>query len=262
MSPFKRDSIRSNWPNFIILVRKLFKSAIYVNASSDRLRDACRGTEPSLAITEKKRWVSGHKLLSEARDRGEELPLVFAQYASLTFWAIAREITLHKFTTEYRFADLRPLHGYWRSDLMVESTGSPLPNEFIRSYALVRTPGFLSAKTPAEKMEPSFSAIVEGAASSMVVTTYERNPIARKKCLQHYGSSCFACGFSFRETYGESVSGCIHVHHLQPVATRGGEHLVDPIEDLRPVCPNCHAVLHLRKPSFSIQQLKNMFENP
>jgi hypothetical protein len=239
----------------------LFKTAIYVNASSDRLRDASRGSDPSLPITEKKRWATGQKLLAEARGRGEELPLIFAQYAPLTFWAVAREITLHALTTEYQFTELRPLRDHRRSDLVVESTGAPLPDEFIRSYALVRTPEFLVAEHSAELAAPSLAPLVEGAASSVIVTAYERNPLAREKCLQHYGTSCFACGFSFRETYGERITGCIHVHHLESVAARGGEYVVDPVKDLRPVCPNCHAVLHLRKPPLSIQELKTMLGN-
>jgi hypothetical protein len=95
-------------------------------------------------ITEKKRWVTGYKLFLQARDRGEELPLIFAQYAPLTFWAVARDITIGQSTTDYQFVHLAPLHGRRRSDLVVSSTGAPLPDEFIRSYAIVRTPDFLS----------------------------------------------------------------------------------------------------------------------
>jgi hypothetical protein len=103
--------------------------------------------------------------------------------------------------------------------------------------------------------------LLEGTPASVIVTSYERNPVAREQCLQYYGNTCFACGFSFRDTYGVGVTGCIHVHHLQSVAARGGEYIVDPIEDLRPVCPNCHAVLHSRKPPLSIQELKAMLAN-
>jgi hypothetical protein len=122
----------------------LFHSAIYVNASSERLRAASRGGEPSAVITEKKRWVTGYNLFLQARDRGEELPLIFAQYAPLTFWAVARDITIGESTTDYQFAHLTPLQGRRRSDLVVASTSAPLADEFIRSYAIVRTPDFLS----------------------------------------------------------------------------------------------------------------------
>jgi hypothetical protein len=122
----------------------LFQFAIYVNASSDRLVSASRDASVSLVITEKKRWVTGYKLFRQARDRGEELPLIFAQYAPLTFWAVAHDITIGQSTTDYQFSQLVPLHGRRRSDLIVASTGAPLPDEFIRSYAIVRTPDFLS----------------------------------------------------------------------------------------------------------------------
>jgi len=36
------------------------------------------------------------------------------------------------------------------------------------------------------------------------------------------------------------------VHHLVPISKIGKKYRVDPIKDLRPVCPNCHAVIHLK----------------
>jgi hypothetical protein len=98
----------------------------------------------------------------------------------------------------------------------------------------------------------------EGAAKSVSVTIYERNPLARQQCIAHYGCTCFACDLSFGEVYGEIAEGYIHVHHLKAVAHRGGEYVIDPIKDLRPICPNCHAVAHLRNPPLSIAELKRM----
>lgn len=34
--------------------------------------------------------------------------------------------------------------------------------------------------------------------------------------------------------------------------------MIDPIEDLRLVCPNCHAMLHKKEPPFTIEELKGM----
>ena len=56
-------------------------------------------------------------------------------------------------------------------------------------------------------------------------------------------------------TYGEVAEGLIHVHHLRSLSEVGEEYIVDPIADLRPVCPNCHAVLHTRTPPFSIEEV-------
>ncbi len=101
--------------------------------------------------------------------------------------------------------------------------------------------------------------LAEGASRSVSVTVYERNPLARQQCIAHYGPKCFACDFSFGEIYGETAEGFIHVHHLKAVAG-AGERKVDPIKDLRPICPNCHAVIHLQNPPLSIAELKRMLK--
>lgn len=94
----------------------------------------------------------------------------------------------------------------------------------------------------------------EGAATETVVTTYERNPQARRDCLKIHGFDCAVCGFNFEQVWGEIGRNYIHVHHLEPL--HRGERLTDAHVDLRPVCPNCHAMLHRRQPPFSIEELK------
>jgi 5-methylcytosine-specific restriction endonuclease McrA len=102
---------------------------------------------------------------------------------------------------------------------------------------------------------------VEGAASHVLVNAYERNRRAREACLRHYGRSCAACGFNFEAKYGKATAGYIHVHHVIPIAQLGAEYRLHPIKDLRPVCPNCHAVIHRREPPFSIEEIKHMLLN-
>jgi hypothetical protein len=102
--------------------------------------------------------------------------------------------------------------------------------------------------------------LTEGASKSVAVVTYERSPVARQQCIARYGTACYACGLSFGETYGETAAGYIHVHHLKAVANRGGPYVVDPIKDLRPICPNCHAVIHLQAPPLTILELKRMLK--
>jgi 5-methylcytosine-specific restriction protein A len=97
---------------------------------------------------------------------------------------------------------------------------------------------------------------VEGAKKLVAVNRYERDPRARQACLAHYGFDCSACGFNFEETYGDLGQDYIHVHHLIPIHTIGEEYEVDPIKDLRPVCPNCHAMLHRAEPCLTIESLR------
>jgi 5-methylcytosine-specific restriction enzyme A len=96
----------------------------------------------------------------------------------------------------------------------------------------------------------------EGTANQVTQTKYERNPYARKACIEHYGYSCTVCGFNFEETFGELGKNFIHVHHLTQIAKVGKQYTVDPVKDLRPVCPNCHAMLHRGDPPLTVEELK------
>lgn len=101
-------------------------------------------------------------------------------------------------------------------------------------------------------------AFVEGTPNHTMQTKYERNPFARKVCIEHFGLSCSVCDFNFEDVYGELGKGFIHVHHLTQVSKIGKQYIVDPIKDLIPVCPNCHAMLHRRKEGISLQELKSL----
>jgi hypothetical protein len=96
----------------------------------------------------------------------------------------------------------------------------------------------------------------EGATHRVAINKYERNPKARERCLQYWGKNCTVCGFDFGRVYGLWAEGYIHVHHLKPLSEISEEYEIDPIADLRPICPNCHAMIHWRTPPFSIEELK------
>jgi hypothetical protein len=98
----------------------------------------------------------------------------------------------------------------------------------------------------------------EGATTRITINAYERNARARTSCIRHYGVSCTVCGFNFETVYGELGKGFIHVHHVRVIASIGEEYEVDPVTDLRPVCPNCHAMLHQRRPALPIDELRSI----
>lgn len=101
----------------------------------------------------------------------------------------------------------------------------------------------------------------EGATKKVSVNVYERNPEARKKCLAEYGCVCQVCEFNFEDKYGELGKNFIHVHHLVPLAEIKQEYSLDPIKDLIPVCPNCHAMLHKTQPPIKIDKLKELISH-
>jgi len=100
----------------------------------------------------------------------------------------------------------------------------------------------------------------EGQTKTALVNSYERNPVARQKCIEHYGIVCQVCNFNFEKVYGDIGKNFIHVHHNIDISTIGNEYSVDPIKDLIPVCPNCHSMLHKKRPAYLINELKKMIK--
>jgi 5-methylcytosine-specific restriction endonuclease McrA len=100
----------------------------------------------------------------------------------------------------------------------------------------------------------------EGTATKVLINSYERNPKARAKCIEFHGARCCICGFDFEAAYGRIGTGYIHVHHLTPLSSITKEYRVDPKKDLRPVCPNCHAIIHRKNPPFTIEEVRNLLK--
>ena len=98
----------------------------------------------------------------------------------------------------------------------------------------------------------------EGALTRVEVNRYERDRRARKTCLSHWGYRCSVCDFSFQDCYGPLGEDFIHVHHTIELSLVPPDYQVDPVADLRPVCPNCHAMLHRTRPAMTIDALKKI----
>lgn len=108
------------------------------------------------------------------------------------------------------------------------------------------------------ELAPAEGTFPEGARMTVTVSAYERSAAARAVCIERHGTSCSVCGMNFETTYGPAGKGLIHVHHLRPLAAVGTEYQVDPVADLRPVCPNCHAMIHRGEPMHSIEAVQAM----
>lgn len=108
---------------------------------------------------------------------------------------------------------------------------------------------------------PNPETVYEGAKKEIFVNSYERSREARDKCIAARGCKCSVCGMDFEKMYGELGHGFIHVHHLVPISTIGKEYELDPVKDLVPVCPNCHAMLHRNNSkTLTIEELKQLLK--
>lgn len=109
---------------------------------------------------------------------------------------------------------------------------------------------------PALEEIPATEELVEGSFKSVLVNSYERNQKARKQCIDHFGCVCICCGFDFELAYGELGKGYIHVYHVKPLSEIKESYIVDPINDLVPLCANCHAIVHRANPALTTKQLR------
>jgi 5-methylcytosine-specific restriction protein A len=123
---------------------------------------------------------------------------------------------------------------------------------------------FVSREQASEETLPEeiseMETVFEGAKKLVTINVYERDSDARRKCINYWGAACVVCNFDFKKMYGALGDGFIHVHHLKPLSEIGGQYELDPISDLRPVCPNCHAMIHRSRPPISIDGLKALIQ--
>lgn len=100
--------------------------------------------------------------------------------------------------------------------------------------------------------------LYEGGVKQVSMSRYERNPEARRRCIEKYGTTCQVCNLNFKDMYGDIGEGFIHVHHITPLSVQRERHQINE-DNLIPVCPNCHAMLH--KSNLSVEELKNKIIN-
>jgi 5-methylcytosine-specific restriction protein A len=153
----------------------------------------------------------------------------------------------------------------WRSLALAMTKGpalidgsSPIALDALALTWSSRLLGTVLALMPLEPVDSEFKGEAEGGAEQVLVTRYERSHINRAACIEIHGIRCKVCGFDFATVYGAIGEGFIEVHHIEPVSGVAPGTIIDPAKDLNPVCPNCHAMLHRRKPPYSVGELRLM----
>lgn len=87
----------------------------------------------------------------------------------------------------------------------------------------------------------------EGKKTKVYSTRYERNTKNRQAAIKFHGLNCKVCGFNFEKKYGSIGHEFIEVHHKIPLYLNESEINIDPINDLVPLCSNCHRMIHRDK---------------
>jgi len=98
----------------------------------------------------------------------------------------------------------------------------------------------------------------EGEIRETIRSYRSRSPDARTACIAEHGFLCLICGFDFAKMYGDTCKDFIEVHHIQPLSETQGPQLVNPKDDLIPICPNCHRAIHLLE--CTVAELKDLVD--
>jgi hypothetical protein len=100
---------------------------------------------------------------------------------------------------------------------------------------------------------------VDGNPSLRMHVVYERDARKREEAIRIHGKNCLACGFDFNAFYGADFArGFIEVHHKKSITKQAGKGL-DPVNDLVPLCSNCHSMAHRRQGEIlSLEDLRKL----
>jgi hypothetical protein len=130
---------------------ELFRYAVYTTLAATRFNQALGpGT---LSFTEGKRWTGAIHLLDEAREQGQRVALLVSDGAhdcsNLIGWAVLDRVDLKDDGTLVHASQLQPLKLHRTQELLLRESGKAMAEGFIRPYALVHTPTFLTTRNPA-----------------------------------------------------------------------------------------------------------------
>ena len=104
-----------------------------------------------------------------------------------------------------------------------------------------------TSSSPSPELAEDTASSLEGRLIESWSTRRERDPDNRARCLAiHKEARCAVCEMNFLEEYGEIGRDFIHVHHEHPLGASNDNtgDIHDPENAMKPVCPNCHAMLH------------------
>jgi len=109
-----------------------------------------------------------------------------------------------------------------------------------------------------EEVRKAARSFAEGERGRREQSFFKRNPALREEAIAVHGLNCGGCGENFGAKYGPLGEGYIEIHHLNPLAERGDASVPTTVDDVLPLCANCHRVVHRKRPAVGIDELKRV----
>lgn len=161
--------------------------------------------------------------------------------------------TLEKqnFATNYEDGFRLTQQGYKYVNSHKEAIDYILQDEF--NYEDVKTAIDSISSSDKVKILPLEEVISEGRIITKNVQIRERSSHLRMIAIEHFTKNgkiyCDCCGFNFPSYYGLNYGkNCIEIHHIKPIFQYEGDSfdqvVKNALQNLLPVCPNCHRVIH------------------
>jgi predicted HNH restriction endonuclease len=122
----------------------------------------------------------------------------------------------------------------------------------VAAETVLRAQGF-TERQRRKALERDYRGIVfeEGALIETNRKIVQRSALLRTLAVKHFKSEdgsiqCEGCGFRAEDVYGDEFRGLIEIHHTRPLFMTGFRKIdrEAAIEQLVPLCPNCHRVVH------------------
>jgi hypothetical protein len=198
------------------------------------------------------------------------LPIVFADArdcSALIAWSVIRSIKVGAHGTQYTIGPLWSVPPSRPQDLQLLKSGDFMAEDYIRPYALCKTPAFLHRQAEKPRVWSQTAKMKEEAhegarrlATHMRLERSQTLIAASKRAWteRHNGRlPCGVCDFDFLVSYGPVGAGFAEAHHKTSLANAPKEGRLTSLQDLVIVCANCHRMLH-RGPEYpSLESLRN-----
>lgn len=123
------------------------------------------------------------------------------------------------------------------------------------------SPSLEAMESGAEIVVLDENIITEGQLSTRSVAYRKRSRQLREAAVDHYTRNgripCDACSFDFELAYVDIGVGYIQIHHLEPISFGGQRELPldEAVHKVRPLCANCHVMVHYRDPWITVENL-------
>lgn len=133
-----------------------------------------------------------------------------------------------------------------------------LAEAFREISGVVAQPGLEA--NPEGAARAAVQAFAEGERARRETHLFKRNPALRAAAIAKHGLRCFGCKHALSELYGPLGEGYIEIHHLDPLGegidSMTPEAKMTTVDDVAPLCPSCHRMIHRRRPALTLDQLR------